>query len=246
MFYLRELIFRIKVLFFSFVLILFVCSVYKNSLLVLLSISLLNNFSSSLTEFSNFIYTHPIELFKVYLYSTVLIASFLIIPYFFWQLLDFFKSSVTQIRYKTIKQIGLYVLSFISVINFVLFAYFLPILWLFFKTFNHDADSANTLNFFFELRVQEYFNFVLDFLYLINLFILLFIALISLASYFGLSTCLHWKKLFIFLNSLCATFLSPPDVPSQLLLFFVLHFIFEVLIFISLYLLKLKRTFEQR
>jgi Sec-independent protein secretion pathway component TatC len=245
MFYLRELIFRLKVFLFSFVLIVFVCSIYKNSLLVLLSFSLLNNFSTSLTEFSNFIYTHPIELFKVYLYSTVLISSFLIIPYFFWQVLDFFKSSFTQIRYTIIKQTCVYGVSFISCINVLLFTYFLPILWSFFKTFNLDADSTNTLNFFFELRVQEYFNFVLDFLYLINLFIVLFILIISIASIFGLATCIYWKKLFIFLNIMCATFLSPPDVSSQLILFGILHVLFEVLIFSFLYILKLKRMYEQ-
>jgi Sec-independent protein secretion pathway component TatC len=246
MFYLRELIFRLQNFLFSFVLIVFVCSLYKNSLLVFLSISLLNNFSNSLTaEFSNFIYTHPLELFKVYLYSTVLIASFLIVPYFFWQLLDFFKSSLTQIQYKSAKQTVLYFLGFISFTNFLLFLYFLPILWGFFKTFNLDSDSTKTLNFFFELRVQEYFNFVLEFLYLINLFLLIFISVISVAAFFGLATCISWKKLFIFFNILCATFLSPPDVPSQLLIFGVLHVLFEVLIFSFLYFLKLKLRYEQ-
>jgi len=109
-----------------------------------------------------------------------------------------------------------------------------------------DADSTNTLNFFFELRVQEYFNFVLDFLYLINLFIILFILIISIASVFGLATCISWKKLFIFLNIICATFLSPPDVSSQLILFGILHVLFEVLIFSFLYTLKLKRMYEQQ
>ena len=244
MFYLRELLFRTKIFIFSFFLLLSVGSVYKNSVLVLLSISLLNKFSNSTTEFSNFIYTHPIELFKVYLYSTFLIAVFLVIPYGIWQFLDFFKSSFTQRRYKNIKNFFLYFISFISFLNLILFSYFLPLLWYFFKTFNLETPATKTLNFFFELRVQEYFTFVLDFLYLINLFLIVFIGVICIAGYFGLANCIYWKKLFIFFNIICATVLSPPDVPSQVLLFLLLHVIFEVLLFSFLYFLKLKLNRE--
>ena len=108
-----------------------------------------------------------------------------------------------------------------------------------FKTFNLQTQSPQTLNFFFELRVQEYFTFVLDFLYLINFFLIIFIGVICIAAYFGLAQCLYWKKLFIFFNIICATVLSPPDVTSQVLLFLFLHLIFEILLFIFLYFLKL-------
>jgi Sec-independent protein secretion pathway component TatC len=246
MFYLRELLLRAKFFSFSFLLILLVSSVYKNSVLVLWSISLLNKFSNSTTEFSNFIYTHPIELFKVYFYSTLLFSVFLIIPYGIWQFFDFFKSSFTHYQYKTLKKNFFYFFSFISCLNIILFSYFLPLLWEFFKTFNLETPALRTLNFFFELRVQEYFNFVLDFLYIINLFLILFIGVICTASYFGLANCIYWKKLFIFLNIICATVLSPPDVSTQICLFLLLHLIFEVLLFSFLYLLKLDLTHERR
>lgn len=245
MFYLNELVFRLKSFCFSFVLVILLCYFYKESLLVLFSISLLNTFVDSFNEFNNFIYTHPIELFQVYLYTTLLIASFGIIPYFFWHLLDFLKSSLTKIKYKTIRGFTVKILSLILLINLFSFLYFLPFLWIFFKNFNFDPTLPKSLNFFFELRVQEYFNFVLEFLYLINTLILLFIALLSISYYFGIANIINWKKLIIFLNIMIATFLSPPDVSSQLLIFCFLHLSFEILIFLALYKLKLNSLYER-
>jgi len=101
------------------------------------------------------------------------------------------------------------------------------------------------LKFFFELRIQEYFNFVVDFLYLTNIFIFLFIFLYFLIYYFGLSNIIYWKRLFIFINIMCATLLSPPDVYSQIIILVILSFIFESLIIINLYFLTLKINYEK-
>jgi hypothetical protein len=114
------------------------------------------------------------------------------------------------------------------------------VLWNFFQNFNIPSNSATPLNFFFELRVQEYFSFVVDFLYLVNIFSFIFIFLFGVIFYFGLATVLYWKKLFFLLNLLAATFLSPPDISSQLIGFGLLSISLEVYFFIKLYDLHLK------
>ena len=62
--------------------------------------------------------------------------------------------------------------------------------------------------------------------------------------YFGLSNIIRWKKLFIFLNIVFATLLSPPDVYSQIIILLLLTFCFEAIIFVTLYFLKLDKKYS--
>jgi len=128
-------------------------------------------------------------------------------------------------------------------VNFASFFILLPNIWSFFQNFNTLENTSQTVKFFFELRVEEYFLFVMDFISLVNLFIFLGILLFLIISSLGIINLLYWKKLFIFINIVFATLLSPPDVYSQILILITLSIIFEALIFISLYYSKLEQKF---
>jgi len=101
----------------------------------------------------------------------------------------------------------------------------------FFESFNKLVNQDNVLSIFLELKLYDYFLFLTDFMYLVNicLFFLLVLFILFLAC--GLKYLIHWKKLFIFINIVFATLLSPPDVYSQLMILVVLTFIFEFTIF---------------
>lgn len=240
MFYLNELFLRLKFFSLSFLLVILLSYAYKNSLLLVFSFSLLTSASADLTGLSDLIYTHPIELVKIHMLSALLLSCFLILPYFFWMLLDFFRSSLTKANYfrflDFLRQFSFYLFTF----NFLSFVYFLPLLWSFFQNFNITGEVLTPLTFFFELRVQEYFNFVVNFIYCVNIFSFIFVFLFILTFLFGLSTVLYWKKLFFLLNLVAATFLSPPDVSSQLISFGLLTFSFELYFFLKLVDLHLK------
>jgi len=245
MFYFNELFSRLKFLGFSYLLLLLLCYLYKDILLVIFSFSLLKFSSASAIEFSDFIYTHPIELFKVHLFFGVLLSGYFIIPLVFWIILDFLKSSLTKYNYKFYYKKVLITLISVFSINVFSFYYLLPNLWFFFQNFNRSERSSKVLNFFFELRIEEYFYFVVDFLYLTNIFIFIIFFLYILINSFGVSNILYWKKLFVFINIVCATLLSPPDVYSQIAILFFLSVIFEGLIFINLYYLNLNIGYEK-
>jgi len=234
MFYLNELFLRLKFFSLSFLLVILFSYSYKNSLLLVFSFSLLTSASADLTGLSDLIYTHPIELVKIQMLSALLLSCFLILPYFFWMLLDFFRSSLTKAHYfrflHFLRQFSFYLVTF----NFLSFIYFLPLLWSFFQNFNSTSEVLTPLTFFFELRVQEYFNFVINFIYFVNIFSFIFVFLFILTFFFGLSTVLYWKKLFFLLNLVAATFLSPPDVSSQLISFGLLTLSFEFYFFFKL------------
>ena len=127
MFYIKELILRLKFTFFSLTITLFLCYLYKNVLLTLLSFSLINDFfSQSNSAFSNFIYTHPIELFKTNIYSALIISTFLLIPYFFWHLFDFLKSSLLKEESEKLLSVFVKSITFVFLFNIISFFLFLP------------------------------------------------------------------------------------------------------------------------
>lgn len=244
MFYINELFLRAKYFLLSFFLITFLCYYYKNVLLIILSFSLLNSSTTNVIDiFSNFIYTHPTELLKIHFFLILFLSVLFTIPYFSWHILDFLKSSLTLNGYARICRLLLILIILILVVNLASFFVLLPNIWSFFQNFNILESSSKTLNFFFELRVEEYFLFVMDFISLVNLFISLGFCLFLIISSLGIINLLYWKKLFIFINIVFATLLSPPDVYSQILILITLSIIFELLIFVSLYYLKIEEQF---
>jgi Sec-independent protein secretion pathway component TatC len=175
MFYFNELFLRLKFSAFSFLLVLLICYFYKDILLIIFSIPILNLSLNPIAEFSNLIYTHPLELFKIHFFFAIVISFYLFTPYIFWHFLDFLKSSLIKYNYKLLLQQFIIVVIIFFFINLFFFYNFLPNIWFFLKEFNSSNNVNKVLIFFFELRVEEYFNFVVDFLYLINILIFLFL-----------------------------------------------------------------------
>ena len=220
MFYIKELIFRIQYFLVSLSLTLILCYIYRNLLLYLLTFSVLSsNNDSNNSGVDYFIYTHPSELLTIYFLVVFYFSGLFLFPFFVWNFLDFLKSSLLCSEYYFLLQLFLILVIIIGLSNLFCFLNLFPTFWIFFESFNNLSSKINNeLNFFLELRIQDYFLFLSSFLYLINicLFFLLFICF--LFSFYGIKTLLHWKKLFIFFNIVFATLLSPPDVYSQLLL----------------------------
>jgi sec-independent protein translocase protein TatC len=234
MFYLTELFFRFQYFIVSFLLTVLIAYLFKDILFILLTFPLINN-SNTL---NSFIYTHPAELLTIHLLLMVLIAFIFQIPYFFWHFVDFIKTSLIQKEYKNLTKVLLLCVFSLILFNFFFFFIIFPKFWFFFYNFNFSFNNPQTLNFFLELRVQEYFDFVLTFIYSVNLFILIFFLLFIFFLFLGFEKLLYWKKLFLFINIVFATLLSPPDVYSQLSILFVLTLFLEIIVFCNLYFYK--------
>jgi sec-independent protein translocase protein TatC len=239
MFYLTELFFRFKYSFLSLFLSIFIAYFYKNILFILLTFPLLDYFYN----LNNFIYTHPTELLTIHFLLILLISLIFQIPYILWHFLDFIKTSLLKNEYFKMLKVLIICTFFLIIFNFLFFFFIFPKFWLFFYSFSFSFHESQTLNFFLELRVQEYFNFVINFIYSVNLFILIFFAIFFLILMFGFEKLLYWKKLFLFCNIVFATLLSPPDVYSQLLILFILTFFLEAIIFVNYYLYVLQKKY---
>jgi len=232
MFYIKEIILRFQYVLISFFFTLLLCYVYRNLLLYFLTFSILSKgVNSEILGVNYFIYTHPSELFSTYLLVVFYFSILLLLPYFLWNTLDFLKASLLTVEYLRLRILSVLLAMSILLFNFFCFINLFPNFWFFFESFNSSSDKSNVLNFFLELRIQDYFLFLNSFLRLTNICLFFLIFVYFLFSFYGLKNLLHWKKLFIFMNIVFATLLSPPDVYSQLFIFSILMFNFEVLVF---------------
>jgi sec-independent protein translocase protein TatC len=241
MFYLNEVFLRLKYIFLSFIFTLICLATYKDLLIPLISFSLLNTSE----KFGTFIYTNPTELLKVQLYAVLVFSIFLLIPFLSWNFLEFFKSSLFKSEYKKITKILISFLLFFYCSNFIVNFTLFPKIWCFFENFNFSDNSFGFLSFSSELKIEEYLSFFIDFTSIVNSFLFLFLTLLFLILKFGVSNLLKWKKLFILLNIVFATLLSPPDVYSQLTILIFLTLILEINIIIFLLITKINKNFFQ-
>ena len=241
MFYIKEIVYRFQYFLLSFFVSIFFCYYYKNILILLISCSLINSYTTFYGLFDRFIYNHPIELIKIQMLVGFTISLFCLLPYILWLIFDFIKSSLIKEEYKKLKIIFIFCIFLFLFINTFCFFILFPNIWFFFQELNNIEQNHQSIQLFFELRVQDYYYFLLDFLYLINLFIIIGFFLFIFIYFHGINNFITWKKLFIFINILFATFLSPPDVYSQLLLFFVLMIILEIIVLFYIYTFKLKK-----
>jgi len=240
MFYLKEIFLRLKYSLLAFLFILFICYTYKNILFLIVILSILDSKdNTSFSDLNHFIYTHPTELFQTYIWLIVFLTTLFIIPYIFWQILDFLKSSLYLFEYNNLKLFLNFFFFFILILNYLGFFILFPKIWFWFENFNTITKNFNSgLNFFFELKVIDYFLFLFDFLYLLNISLILITILFFLITFLGLNNLINWKKLFIFLNIVFATLLSPPDVYTQIILLLLFTLLLEF--FICILIIKLK------
>ncbi len=239
MFYLSELLLRLKYVIISLILTFISCISYKNLLIPIISLSVIRNSD----RFGNFIYTNPTELLKVQLYLIVIFSLFILLPYLIWNILEFAKSSLFKYEYKKVKILSIFLIIFFYFSNILVNSLLFPKIWLFFENFNFSNNNAGLLSFSPELKIEEYLNFLIDFTFVVNSFLILFLILLSILLKFGVSKLLKWKKLIILLNIVFATLLSPPDVYSQLTILIFLSIVLETNILIFLLFTKITKYY---
>jgi sec-independent protein translocase protein TatC len=231
MFYVKELFYRLQYLLISFFVLFVLFYSYKNLLFLGITSSILTK--TKKIGFDSFIYTHPAELLNIYFNLIFLFSLICLMPYILWQILDFLKSSLYKHEYKKMCKNLFFLFCYLITTNVCCFFFLFPSIWNFVGNFNESAKKFDeVLKIFFEPKMQEYFNFILDFLYVINASIIFFLTILILISFCGLKKIIYWKKLFIFINIMFATLLSPPDVYSQLFILMFLTILFESAILI--------------
>lgn len=239
MFYLKEVIYRCQYYLLSFFITTVLCYSSKSILLFLLAQSVVSFYDQQNSLIiDHFIYTHPVELFRVQVFLIIYFSILFTIPILIWTVVDFLKSSFVLLEYRNICKAIFFLFSLTILFNKVFCFNIFPKIWFFFYDFNKSTETSQTFSFFLELRIYEYFSFLMNFFYLINISFGLFVICVSIFALKNFKKLIYWKKLFIFLNIMFATLLSPPDIYTQLFIFIFLTLLFESLIFVCLFYVK--------
>jgi sec-independent protein translocase protein TatC len=229
MVYLKELQLRIVFSFIAVFSCLFCLFLFRQDLIF---IYIIPSFSTRV-PIEYFIFTEPMEIFSFYIGSFIIFGLFFLMPYFFWQIIDFLKGALFQKEWIRLKKFLIsYIIFFLFSFSFIFLA-LMPLLWDFFSSF-HLMEGK--LPFYLELKASQYFSFFFNTIlfsevFFFIIFILFFFLMLSTK---GLEFILLGKFLIYFLFLLGATVLTPPDLISQILFFFCFILLFEAFFFLLL------------
>ena len=223
---------RLILIFITCLNIFFVIYYYKS---YLLSLILLTNNVFSMEILDYFIFTSITEIFLVYFQLAFFFTTHIFYFIILYHLISFLSYGLYKIEYNYLKFIFFVsmFLEFVSILfcNIIL----IPVLLNFFLSFKNY--SLQNINFYFEAKIIDYFQFYFN---------------AQTSSFFGFQCCVflilfsnylsnnikilkNFRKL-LYLILLCfSTLVTPPDVFSQLFLFFNLLLGFEILIFLNIF-----------
>jgi sec-independent protein translocase protein TatC len=163
----------------------------------------------------------------------LLVSVYFTIPFFFYQCWLFFQPGLYNKEVLKLKFIFLIILS-----NYCFITYFLynPILfwsWSFFASF--ETSDIDTVNLYFEAKLNEYFNF-LFYLYFYIGFLLqcVFTAFANLFFFIkdDIKKIVLIRKYFYIAIVTLAALITPPDIISQIIVAAPIIFCYELFIMI--------------
>ena len=187
-----------------------------------------------------FIYTHPTELFYSVSIFLLFLVLLIIIPYVLWSIIDFLKPGLYCSEKLLLKKIVKRITFFISFINASFLFFIFPLFWNFFESWN--SFSNEIFKFYLELKLENYLNYLMNFIIIVNVGMILLILAYILILQCGILYFYNIKKMLILINILIATFISPPDVIFQIVLFFILNLIIESISYFFLLLIKINKA----
>lgn len=230
--YYIELKNRFFLLLLAWISTLFVCYLYKETLLFL--------FTQPNLAYSNemvfyFIFTDVKEIFSVYVQLIFFIGNQILFLYIIFHSIAFISLGLYASEYYYLKLIFYSSIFFwcfsIVILNKVL----LPISWNFFLSFQFFTN-LDSLNLHFEAKLNEYLNFYILFYQICTLYCQLFVGLLFFFEFIGvnLNVIRNFRKIFYYFFIFFSTLITPPDVISQILFSISLILVYELIMFLKL------------
>lgn len=231
--YLLEIRNRLILTFLTWLSIVFISYLYKETLLFLILQP--NRLFKSNTDFYSFyfIFTNVTELFSVYIQLIIFVSSQIAFIYFiYYHCFNFLSLALFEWEYYLI---FLFLkLSFIILCCSVVLTNYIivPLTWDFFFSFQKLAyDQFISLH--FEAKLNEYLDFYISLYSLCIFYCQIFTIIIFFFNFINsnFSTIKKFRKLYYYIFVLFSTAVSPPDVISQVAISLFLILSFEILIF---------------
>ena len=233
MFYIIEFINRLKFTCFSYCFLFVICYIYYStffSFFDFLFKVFLNDTKFSILNY--YIYTHPLELYYSKFYVCFILSLHIILFYLIWQFFDFYLSGIYKADYLNIFSFAVKSILKVIIGFLVFYGFIVPIFFQFLK--NAAVDSSFYI-IFFELKVQDFIEFILYLNFLFTVLILFLIVFSFLVFMVSLLNILKYKKFICLFIIIFSTLFSPPDLFSQIFLFLFLLVNIEIIIFLRLF-----------
>jgi len=179
-----------------------------------------------------FIFTNITELFSTYLKLICFLSDQICLICFLYHVLLFLSPGLYFYEYQLLKKVFFVSLFFFLFSIIILNTIILPACWNFFLSFQKTVAN-NSVNLYFEAKINEYVKIYFNLYYTCNFSCQLFMMLILFLIYIkgNLKLIKKFRKIFYFLFVIFATIITPPDVTTQLILSSSMMGIYEVLIF---------------
>lgn len=211
----------------------FISYFYKETLLFLL---IKPNFFLTNPIPIYFIFTSITEIFSTYLKLVYFLSNQICIICFLYHILLFLSPGLYYSEYKLLKRVFFISLLFFSLSIFILNTAILPACWNFFLSFQNTMVN-NSVNLYFEAKINEYLKFYIHLFFICNLSCQMFMVIILFLIYIkgDLKLIKKFRKIFYLSFVIFATIITPPDITTQLILSSGMICIYEVLIFSVLF-----------
>jgi sec-independent protein translocase protein TatC len=191
-----------------------------------------------------FIFTNLTDIFSTYLKLISFVGNQFFLAFLVYHLFVFLVPGLYFSEYKkyaTFFRTSL-TLWFFSI--FILNIYLLPLSWKFFLSFQTFSDHS-VLTFHLEAKIIEYLDLYINLYYICCLNFQLLVLLIVFVNYIkeNLDLIKTLRKFFYLGFFLIATFMTPPDIFSQLIVGMITIMIFELTIVIIILRIHVSKIF---
>lgn len=187
--------------------------------------------NSTANSLNYFILTSITELFSVFFNMSSFLVKYMLYYYIYYHVVSFLALGLYHKEYKYLKKIFITSLFLWILSTSIFWNMLLPMTYDFFFNFQHR--STETLNVFFEPKMDEYLNFILNvYSQSYTCFQLLLVIIIFLEyTNTNLSAIKNLKKFIYILILLVATLITPPDILNQMIIFLFLVLSMETYLF---------------
>ena len=207
---------------------------YKETLLFIIvkpNILMKINLTIENSNIFYFIFTNVTEILATYLQLVIFIVSQVQLIIIIYHLFLFFSPALFYYEYLYLKFIikTMVLIWFLSAL--LATYYFIPFTWNFFLSFQ-NLTISDSLNLHFEAKLNEYLCFYISFFYLYEFYCQFFVFLLVFLNYINvnINSIKKFRKVYYYFFILFSTFISPPDIFSQIFLSIIFIFVFELML----------------
>lgn len=179
-----------------------------------------------------FIFTNISEIFYVYFQLTFFISNQIALWMLLYHSIIFLSSGLYKSEYRKVQfAFKIYIYSWICSIV-LLNKIIIPVSWDFFLSF----QKTDSMTFFFEAKIIEYFNYFTNLYYacFLNCQILAVITLLLNNYSKNMNNIRKFRKLFYIIFVIFSTLTTPPDIISQILMSTSLITFYEIILFLNI------------